>query len=191
MRFLSKAAMALRMLAGVIVVVLVLITGYDVIMRYVFARPLDWSITISSVGLIAIIMLAIPDVSLRGEHIAMDLFYRQFSRRQKKIADGIVAAAAFAVCLTAGLVSLNTFFAFFSANIQTAGNFNIPVWIHYFLVAFGFLTSAVTIPLQYALGLREGAADEAELTSSEESSAAESASGGGGSSASAAKGEDR
>ena len=74
MTVLSKIAHALRMLAGVIVVVLVLITGYDVIMRYVFALPLDWSITISSVGLIAIIMLAIPDVALRGEHIAMDLF---------------------------------------------------------------------------------------------------------------------
>ena len=95
MTVLSKIAHALRMLAGVIVVVLVLITGYDVIMRYVFALPLDWSITISSVGLIAIIMLAIPDVSLRGEHIAMDLFYRQFSPRLQRIADGIVAAAVF------------------------------------------------------------------------------------------------
>ena len=152
---LSKIAHALRMLAGVIVVVLVLITGYDVIMRYVFALPLDWSITISSVGLIAIIMLAIPDVALRGEHIAMDLFYRQFSPRVQKIADAVVAAAAFAVCLTAGVVSLNTFASFFGAQIQTAGNFNIPVWIHYFLVAFGFLTSAVTIPLQYVLRTRE------------------------------------
>ena len=108
MTVLSKIAHALRMLAGVIVVVLVLITGYDVIMRYVFALPLDWSITISSVGLIAIIMLAIPDVALRGEHIAMDLFYRQFSPRVQKTADAVVAAAAFAVCLTAGVVSLNT-----------------------------------------------------------------------------------
>ena len=155
MKALSQIAHALRMLSGVIVVVLVLITGYDVIMRYVFALPLDWSITISSVGLIAIIMLAIPDVSLRGEHIAMDLFYRQFSPRLQQIADGIVAAAVFAVCLTAGLVSLNTFAAFFGAQIHTAGNFNIPVWIHYFLVAFGFLTSAVTIPLQYVLQMRE------------------------------------
>ena len=155
MTVLSKIAHALRMLAGVIVVVLVLITGYDVIMRYVFALPLDWSITISSVGLIAIIMLAIPDVALRGEHIAMDLFYRQFSPRVQKIADAVVAAAAFAVCLTAGVVSLNTFASFFGAQIHTAGNFNIPVWIHYFLVAFGFLTSAVTIPLQYVLRTRE------------------------------------
>ena len=42
MKALSKIAHALRMLAGVIVVALVLITGYDVIMRYVFALPLDW-----------------------------------------------------------------------------------------------------------------------------------------------------
>lgn len=155
MRTLTKIAHGLRMLAGVIVVVLVLITGSDVIMRYVFALPLDWSITISSVGLIAIIMLAIPDVSLRGEHIAMDLFYRQFNPRMKRTADGIVVTAVFAVCLTAGLVSFNTFASFFGAQIQTAGNFNIPVWIHYFLVAFGFLTSAVTIPLQYVLRMRE------------------------------------
>lgn len=155
MKALSKIAHVLRMLAGVIVVVLVLITGYDVVMRYVFSLPLDWSITINSVGLIAIIMLAIPDVALRGEHIAMDLFYSQFSPRMKQVADAVVAVAAFAVCLTAGLASFNAFASFFGAQIHTAGNFNIPVWIHYFLVAFGFLTSAVTIPLQYVLRTRE------------------------------------
>ncbi|WP_051297597.1 TRAP transporter small permease [Brevibacterium album] len=148
---LSRLTSVCRWVAAVVTLVLMLITGFDVIMRYALARPLEWSITLSMVGLIAIVILAVPDLEARDEHIGMDLFYRNFSPRRKALADWITFAATFGFCLVAGIAAARTTLHFAQANLLTAGTFNIPIWVGYALVTVGLLLTALTTLLRFVV----------------------------------------
>lgn len=153
---LRRVTRALRMASACVILLVMLITGYDVVMRYVFAQPLSWSITISMVGLVAIVMLTVPDLEADDSHIGMDLFYRGFGRAQTAVADIITLVATFVFCTVSGIAAALTSFHFFTAGMRTAGTFNMPVWIGYALVALGLLLAAVMTLLRYILK-RQGA----------------------------------
>ncbi|WP_084500174.1 TRAP transporter small permease [Brevibacterium album] len=146
---LTRVTSACRWVAACVVIVLMLITGFDVVMRYALARPLEWSITLSMVGLIAIVILAVPDLEARDEHIGMDLFYRSFSPRRKAIADWVTFTATFGFCLVAGIAAARTTLHFAQANLLTAGTFNIPIWVGYALLTLGLLLTALTTLLRF------------------------------------------
>ncbi|HJA39045.1 MAG TPA: TRAP transporter small permease [Candidatus Brevibacterium intestinigallinarum] len=141
----------LRALSGIVILAVMLITGYDVVMRYIFARPLDWSITISMVGLVTIVLLTVPDLEARGQHIDMDLFYRGFGPRKKLIADVVTVVATSVFCLVSGVTAAVTAVHFLTADLRTAGTFNLPIWIGYALVALGLLLAAVMTVLRFIL----------------------------------------
>ncbi|HLR43776.1 MAG TPA: TRAP transporter small permease [Brevibacterium sp.] len=148
---LRRVTRALRMGSAAVILLVMLITGYDVVMRYVFAQPLEWSITISMVGLAAIVMLAVPDLEAEDGHIGMDLFYRGFGRKQTMVADVVTLVATFVFCTVSGIAATLTAVHFFSAGLRTAGTFNMPVWIGYALVALGLLLAAVMTLLRFIL----------------------------------------
>lgn len=163
---LRRVTRALRMASACVIILVMLVTGYDVLMRYVFAQPLSWSITISMVGLVAIVMLTVPDLEADDGHIGMDLFYRGFGRTQTAVADLVTLIATFVFCTVSGVAAALTSVHFFTAGMRTAGTFNMPVWIGYALVALGLLLAAVMTLLRYILK-RQGVLLE---TSDDESS---------------------
>lgn len=153
---LRRVTRVLRMASACVILLVMLITGYDVVIRYVFAQPLEWSITISMVGLVAIVMLTVPDLEADDGHIGMDLFYRGFGRVQTAVADLVTLIATFVFCTVSGVAAALTSIHFFTAGMRTAGTFNMPVWIGYALVALGLLMTAVMTLLRYILK-RQGA----------------------------------
>ena len=157
---LLSVTQALRMLSGIVIVAVMLITGYDVVMRYVFARPLDWSITISMVGLVTIVLLTVPDFEARNEHIAMDLFYRGFGPAKTLVADVVTMVATTVFCAVSGVVAATTAVHFLTADLRTAGTFNLPIWIGYALVALGLLLAALMSVLRFVLSRQEKTQDQ-------------------------------
>lgn len=168
---LLSVTQALRMLSGIVIVAVMLITGYDVVMRYVFARPLDWSITISMVGLVTIVLLTVPDLEARNEHIAMDLFYRGFGPAKTLIADVVTMVATTVFCAVSGVVAATTAVHFLTADLRTAGTFNLPIWIGYALVALGLLLAALMSVLRFALTRQSTTADDPDSLETQEGSA--------------------
>jgi len=128
-----------------------LVTGFDVVMRYILARPLDWSLAVSMVGLVALVFLTVPDLEARGEHIDMDLFYRRFGPRQQAVADFVSFLATFVFCAVSGIAAAVTAWHFLTANLRTSGTFNLPIWIEYAVVAIGLLLAALMSLLRYLL----------------------------------------
>ena len=157
---LLSVTQALRMLSGIVIVAVMLITGYDVVMRYVFARPLDWSITISMVGLVTIVLLTVPDLEARNEHIAMDLFYRGFGPAKTLVADVVTMVATTVFCAVSGVVAATTAVHFLTADLRTACTFNLPIWIGYALVALGLLLAALMSVLRFVLSRQEKTQDQ-------------------------------
>lgn len=137
----------MRVLSGVIIVIVMLVTGYDVIMRYVFAQPLEWSLPVCMLGLVIIVMFAVPNIAAQRSHIAMDLFYRKFSARGKLVADIITNTATLLFSIVVGLTAAGASANFLAGGLRTSGNFNLPVWIDYAVVAVGLLVLALVVIL--------------------------------------------
>ncbi|GAA1862285.1 TRAP transporter small permease [Brevibacterium marinum] len=137
----------MRVVSGIVIVIIMLVTGYDVIMRYIFAKPLEWSLPVSMLGLVVIVMFAVPNIAAQRSHIAMDLFYRKFSARGKLVADIITNTATLLFSMVVGLTAAGASANFLTGGLRTSGNFNLPVWIDYAVVAVGLLVLALVVIL--------------------------------------------
>ena len=65
---------ALGLAAAAVLFVLMALTCYDVFARYLFARPLPGGLEITEILMAAIVFAALPLVTLRQEHVMVDLF---------------------------------------------------------------------------------------------------------------------
>lgn len=137
----------LRIVSGLIIVLVMLVTGYDVVMRYIFAKPLEWSLPVSMLGLVLIVVFAIPNIAAQRSHIAMDLFYRKFSARGKLVADIVANTVTLLFSIVVGITSVGAAINFLAGGLRTSGSFNLPVWIDYAVLAFGLLLLALVIIL--------------------------------------------
>ena len=152
-RFLRLMALA----AGYILLLLMLVTVFDVVMRYVFNRPLAsaWEFTEFSMALI--VFLAIAYCGWIGGHISVDLFEKWLDRPGLRYLPAIlsfVSAALFAVI------------AYEAARetIATIGQVsNMLRWPHFpfrFAVAFGSAMYAIVLVIQGVRSLRPAPAEE-------------------------------
>lgn len=142
---LEKIALGLRMIAGLVIVLIMLITGYDVLMRYVFLRPLEWSLTIAMLGLVIAVLFTVPHITAVNTHISMDLFYRRFSPGRQRLADIITMVTTLVFSLAVGVVACLAAWDFLTHGLRTAGTFNIPIWYGYAVVSIGFLLTALIV----------------------------------------------
>lgn len=82
------------------------VTFVDVVGRYLLNRPLRGAFELTEVLMAAVIFAALPSLTLRREHIAIDLLDRYYSPRAAKIRD-------FALELASGLVVACLAYEFF------------------------------------------------------------------------------
>jgi len=76
-------------LASFLVVLLVMAIGYDVAMRYLFAKPSFWAFDLTYMIYGAYTMLGAAYCHYHKEHVRMDLIYNLLSARRKAILDVI------------------------------------------------------------------------------------------------------
>ena len=65
---------ALGFLAGVIVIVAGLIIAYDVVMRYIFARPTTWAGELACFLMVYVVFMGLALALLDGSHVSVELF---------------------------------------------------------------------------------------------------------------------
>jgi TRAP-type C4-dicarboxylate transport system permease small subunit len=138
-RVVVRIAWLMRVLAGAVIVAMMLTTGYDVMMRYVFAAPTEWALTLNAAGVLAATFLALPHLAAVRGHIEMDLVYRRLSRRGKTVADAVSAVAALAFGAAMAWLGYRAAVTAYLGGIVTSGNFNIPLWSVYALIYVGGL----------------------------------------------------
>lgn len=137
-RFLRLMALA----AGCILILLMLVTVLDVVLRYVFNRPLasSWEFTEFSMALI--VFLTIAYCGWVGGHISVDLFEKWLDRPSLRFLPALLAftgAALFAVI--AYRVGLEAFATYGQVS-------NMLRWPHFpfrFTVAFGAAMYAIVL----------------------------------------------
>src|SRR5260221_8391663 len=94
--FLDRLAYAAAVLAGLVLTVVMLLTVSDVTLRFA-AAPIYGSQEITELGMVALIMLALPYCSATDGHIRVDLFDNQLGRCGRWMTDLFAMALSLVV----------------------------------------------------------------------------------------------
>ncbi|MFC2967983.1 TRAP transporter small permease [Acidimangrovimonas pyrenivorans] len=143
-RGLRVFARAVRMLADLCMVgatLLILmdlcLVGFGVLMRYVFAHPLDWTGEVVSLSLSAVVMLAAPRVLLAGGHVEVDILTGTLKGRARlavRIWSGLAVLAVAALLIGNGW---KTVMLSKMIGQVTDGSLELPIWMLQLLLPFG------------------------------------------------------
>lgn len=159
----NKLVLGMAILAGVILAGMSLWISYDVVMRYVFARPTIWADDLSEYALLWATFLAAPWVLQNEGHVRIELLVDQLSVKWRNA----VAVAASSLCAVVsaiftwqtGLTSME----FFNRGMIMARSWEIPTWVPYAAIPLGgaFLTIEFVLrALRYARGGNGARTDE-------------------------------
>lgn len=107
----------------------------DVLLRYFFNAPLQWSRDANGLLLLVALFSALPAAWDRGHHIRMEIFYLRFSENWRLAADVLSALAgiAFFGLMTVQAVAFARYMAFIG---ETGEDLAAPLWP--FMAFIGF-----------------------------------------------------
>lgn len=94
---LDRAVRALALLAGAVLVLMVLLTVADVVMRYVFGAPIFGAQDLAQLGLLVVVFLSMAHCGRSGGHIAIEVITERLPRRVRRpiaAATAIIGATA-------------------------------------------------------------------------------------------------
>jgi TRAP-type C4-dicarboxylate transport system permease small subunit len=98
MRILLLIDRLFGLILGLLVVVLMVITFVDVMLRTFFDAPLSFAPELTVVGLAALVYIGLPVVSAREEHITISLFENLFKGRAQRIKKTLIALLLAFLC---------------------------------------------------------------------------------------------
>lgn len=140
-RFLRLLALA----GGGVLLLLMLYTVADVVLRYVFNRPFSGSWELTEFSMALIVFLGIPYCGWVGGHIAVDLFEKYFDRPSLRFLPAIIAflgAAVFA------LIAWRSAHAAISAIHQVSNMLRVPHYPFRLTVSFCSALFAIVLFIQ-------------------------------------------
>lgn len=159
---LERFCHGLLYVGGLIIVVMMFATTYDVFMRYVMREPTGWVFTMSSAAMPILAFLSAPAMIWTRGHIDMDLLHRSISPRLQAVADIVVSLSTLAFSAGLSWLAYQATGSTYMDGLRTSGNFSIPLWPMYASVWIGCLLIAIASVLS-ALPLRStDAVDEQE-----------------------------
>jgi TRAP-type C4-dicarboxylate transport system permease small subunit len=156
----SAVAVLCRIAVGLAALQLMAIFGlisYAVAMRYLVGLPQPWIDEAAGWLLVGSVMLAIPEVQRRGDHIGIDFLARKLGPRRSRallVFAVLTVLASAAVFVREGIVMVE-----FSRMLNVLSNRlpDVPLWMVQSLVPAGFALLALVALVQLAcllLGLK-------------------------------------
>ena len=131
--------------------VMLVITCYDVFMRYIFAKPTSWAVELGAVLLVYMGFICAAELVKRGQHIDMGVLVNRMSRRMQKRVDVFDSVLVILFCAVlvwmGGKATLSTY----KYGMYMAGEFRMPLWVIYIVIPMG----ALFVGLEYLLHIIE------------------------------------
>lgn len=127
---------------------IVSITVAEVTMRYFFNRPIEWVGDVAGYLFCVTIFLAMPEVTRRQGHIAVDLLLERLNTQSRKKARQAIRWFTGLLCLVTAWLSFIETVRLAEQGIQTLGVFMIPKWWVSAFIPFGFFMAGAQFLLQ-------------------------------------------
>lgn len=163
-RFDRAVVPALGCICAVLMFSLMLLTCVDVVGRYFFNKPVTGGFEVTEMLLAALIFAGLPLVTLRGDHITVDLFDPLIPDRLFRV-QHVVATAIGVACAAYLAWRLGIRAAELASRGETTSQLGFPVaWLAWAMSALMALTSAALVvvafrpPQRHAPGEGEGTA---------------------------------
>lgn len=128
--------------AGLCLIVMAVLYGLEVVMRYFFNAPTRWSLETITFLMLVMIFLALPHAVRAGMHIAVTLIADMSPRLARLINYGVTVIGIL-LCGFIGYISLMENYRQYVQDIVTTGNVTIPRWWLSAFITFGFVNSAL------------------------------------------------
>lgn len=90
----QRIARFFDLVAGLLLAAMVVVTFIDVVGRYLFNRPMKGAFELTEVLMAALIFAALPAITARREHIAVDLLDRYFPPRAARVRNAVIELAS-------------------------------------------------------------------------------------------------
>ncbi|MDY7033667.1 MAG: TRAP transporter small permease [Thermodesulfobacteriota bacterium] len=126
-------------------------TCYDVIMRYLFAKPTSWAVELNAIFLVYMGFLCAAALVKKGQHIDMSLIVTRLSIGTQKRVDVLNSVLTILFCGVLGWMGGKATIATLKYGMYTAGDFHVPLWIVYIVIPLGCLF----VGLEYILHIVE------------------------------------
>ncbi|MBD3666283.1 TRAP transporter small permease [Sulfitobacter aestuariivivens] len=140
-------------LAGAALLLAVALYAFEVIARYLFDMPTTWSGEAVQYSLAILIFCALPDVTRRSAHVAIDIVPESLPENARRILARINAlVAALATGLAAWIVAGESLRQFEKGLMTNAAN-PIPRWWITAFIALGLASAALHF-LRHMIGRR-------------------------------------
>ena len=130
---------------------------YEVAARYFFAAPTSWANAFVSYLLCAAIFLAVPELTRRRAHVAINLLIDRASPQWAHRLTRLIRLAGAVACLLATWISANATLDQIALGIDTISAYPIPKWMVSIFIPYGMLSAGLYF-LRDLIGDEAGAA---------------------------------
>ena len=130
-------------LAGMLLAIIACSFTYEVIARYFFNAPTEWASPLVSYSLVAAIFLAMPELTRRRAHMALNILVDAVPGGWATIMMRTSYAISGAACLFAAWFCADETLNQVKLDIRTSPPFSIPKWIISVWLPYGFLSSGI------------------------------------------------
>jgi len=130
----------LAIMAGTLLVLMMVITSLDVVMRYVFHSPLSWGFDlVTHYFLVAAFFFSFSIALREGGHVAVDYFVSRFPGGFRRSAIALAWGGCGVLATVVSITSVIEAAHALSANEVVAGIIPWPVWVQKAIVALGMV----------------------------------------------------
>lgn len=146
----DRATLALAAVAGVSLLLMVVVVGVSVVLRYAFNQPLLGVNEIVQLVSVAVVMLALPWCTDQNAHVRADVFDEKIGWVGRLVGDllsrGLAVVTLSVLVWRSWLKMLDAFEFGDSTNML-----GLPIWPFYGMIAVGMALCVLILAMQIAL----------------------------------------
>jgi TRAP-type C4-dicarboxylate transport system permease small subunit len=116
---------------------------YEVTARYFFNAPTSWANALVSYFLCAAIFLAVPELTRRRAHVAINLLLERLPPKTALALTRAIRAAGATACLLATWISANATIEQINLGIETISAYPVPKWWVSIFIPYGMLSAGL------------------------------------------------
>jgi len=116
---------------------------FEIIARYFFNAPTSWSGELVQYCLCVLIFFALPEVTRKKAHVAIDMIPEMLSPKMQQILRRINALLAGCTCFVAGAIVTTAVFKQFDTGLLTNAVHPIPRWWITSVIMIGLISSGI------------------------------------------------
>jgi TRAP-type C4-dicarboxylate transport system permease small subunit len=136
--FINQLSRLCGVIATALIAISILIVCQMVILRYGFAASTTWQTDVVIFGLVGATMIGSPYLLHRGAHVGVDLITNMFSTKIQRWFKVISGVAIFLVGASLAWTGTELTWEAYEGNWLSETVAEIPLWIAYFAMPFGF-----------------------------------------------------